>query len=73
MIVSCPHCQDLVYIDQLNCRIFRHGIFKQTYEQIPPHSPKAECDRFVEQDLIYGCGKPFKIEMNGQVIICDYI
>lgn len=73
MIITCPHCRDPVWIDQLNCRIFRHGVFKHNYEQIPPHSPKTDCDRFVELNLIYGCGKPFCIDLNGQVVTCDYI
>jgi hypothetical protein len=73
MIVHCPHCKEPIIIDQLNCRIFRHGMFKYNFEQIPPHSSKPDCDRFVTDNLIFGCGKPFKIEPDGQVVICDYI
>lgn len=71
-VVICPHCHEDVIIEEINCAIFRHGIFKHNYEQIPPHSPKELCDQWVEQGLIYGCGKPFRLE--GQIAVeCDYI
>jgi hypothetical protein len=75
-IVKCPHCEDDIIIEKLNCRIFRHGIFKKNGKQIPPHSKKEICDLLVEKDLIYGCGKPFKVILQDNVytpIICDYI
>jgi hypothetical protein len=76
-IIECPHCHQYVIILELNCKIFRHGTYKSTGEQIPPHSPKDICDSLVETDQIYGCGKPFLINVleNGEwcVEICDYI
>lgn len=51
--VICPHCQGIVIIEQLNCKIFRHGIFKRSGKQIPPHAPKAECDVWVEKGEIW--------------------
>ena len=71
MLVLCPHCLSYTLIDQLNCGIFRHAIFKDGSD-VPPHSSKEECDRFVELDLIWGCGKPFRI-INEKLIKCDYI
>ena len=41
-------------------------------EQIPPHLPKNECDRLATDQLIYGCGRPFRLE-GGQAVICDYV
>ena len=76
LIITCPHCNDLILIDQLNCKIFRHGIFKNTNQQINPHSSKSECDHYITNNLIYGCGRPFRIiesENNFTVEICDYI
>jgi len=76
LVIMCPHCQDLVLIDQLNCKIFRHAILKSTGEQINQHSSKTECDNYILNNLIYGCGKPFKIikiEQEYKVEICDYI
>jgi len=59
--VNCPHCDLLIEIDQINCGIFRCGIYKNSYFQIPPHSTREECDRLKINNLIHGCGKPFKI------------
>jgi hypothetical protein len=76
IIVQCPHCQGEVVIEQLNCKIFRHGIFKKNGEQINPHEKKVECDKFIEKNLIFGCGKPFKViekDDKYEAIVCDYI
>jgi hypothetical protein len=72
LIVVCPHCSDQVIIEELNCCIFRHGINKNTLEQINPHALKEECDYLFENNLIYGCGKPFKI-VDKKAVVCDYI
>ena len=71
-IISCPHCNDWIIIEALNCCIFRHGIYKSSLSQINPHLPKEECDELKEKELIYGCGKPFKI-INFLAVKCDYI
>jgi len=77
IIINCPHCNDyiLIYNKELNCRIFRHGVFKDTLQQIKPHLQKEECETLKNKDLIIGCGKPFKIIKNNEykAIICDYI
>ncbi len=73
-VVKCPHCDILVEIVELNCRIFRCGIYKHNYTQIPPHLPKTECDQLISSSSIYGCGKPFRIEEGTNIpVICDYI
>jgi hypothetical protein len=74
--VCCPHCGDYVVIEQVNCAIFRHGVFKSDMSQINPHLPKINCDELIEKKLIYGCGKPFRVikENNSWTAIqCDYI
>lgn len=82
IIVECPHCKVQILIEQLNCCIFRHAIFKNNGKQIDPHTNKNLCDIYIQQNLIYGCGKPFKIIENISVttkcdkfiaIACDYI
>jgi len=76
MIVICPHCKEPVEILEVNCAIFRHAIFRNGI-QIPPHSPKEQCDRFIQQGLVYGCAKPFRIFQKSdgewQAEECDYI
>ena len=61
-IFECPHCSVTIQvgIQQINCSIFRCGEYKNTRMQIPPHLSKEKCDALIEQDLVYGCAKPFK-------------
>jgi len=74
---ECPHCKCLIEVskDQINCRIFRHGVFKSSLEQINPHSSKEECDEFVRKELIIGCGKPFRLTEDDPPVAvpCGYI
>lgn len=73
-IVECPWCSQsiLVMKSEINCTIFRCGVIKNTGQQLEPHSPKSVCDYMVENDMIYGCGKPF--QFNGyQAVKCGYI
>jgi hypothetical protein len=69
IIVTCPHCDEKIIIDKLNCLIFCHGVMKKTGKQINPHSDEKSCIKLLKKRLIYGCGKKFKIEKNGK----DYI
>jgi hypothetical protein len=75
-IIICPHCEEPIVIEKINCGIFRHGVYKATGKQIGPHSSKEKCDSLKEKDLIYGCGKPFQIVLkdNKMVVqVCEYI
>lgn len=76
-IIICPNCYELIMIYELNCHIFRHGIFIETGEQIDPHSSKETCEELVNSSKIYGCGKPFKIVVledgTWEIQKCDYI
>jgi hypothetical protein len=64
-------------IIEINCSIFRCGIFKDNLEQIPPHLSKVECDNLFSQKLIYGCGKPFQMVLDNKkkyiAVVCDYL
>ena len=76
VVVTCPHCNKFVLIEQLNCKIFRHGVLKSNNTQINPHASKAECDSLVQQDLIIGCGKPFTVKENQNTYtaeVCEYV
>lgn len=75
-IFECPHCDITIQVkkNEINCCIFRCGIYKNNYNQIPPHTKKEECDRLKNNNLIYGCGKPFKFNKElKEIEICGYI
>ena len=76
-VVICPHCNNNILIEQINCAIFRHAVIKETLTQINPHTSKETCDKLFKDKIIFGCGKPFKIIKNDKneyvAIICDYI
>jgi len=79
IVIECPHCQGHIQIfkNEINCTIFRHAVYKNTFQQVNPHASKEECERLINEGKILGCCKPFKInmKMNGdyEVVICDYI
>ena len=79
LYVDCPHCNASIEVrpNELNCTIFRHGVFMDTLEQLDPHATKEFCDSVVARKMIYGCGNPFRIIENSNgvfiAIKCDYI
>lgn len=75
IVIECPHCKDsiIIYKKEFNCRIFRHGSYKKDGKQIDPHSPKEICNKLVENNQIYGCGKPFQLNGDNKPEICGYI
>ena len=74
LIVLCPHCFEniVIYKNEINCAIFRHGVYKKDNNQIDPHLNKTECDNLYNSGFIYGCEKPFKL-VNDIPEICDYL
>ncbi len=73
-VFECPHCDGVVVVNihEVNCQIFRHAVLKQNGEQINPHAPQQECDYLFVNDLVWGCGKPFRVTYP-TVDKCDYI
>jgi hypothetical protein len=74
-VIDCPHCGLKIVVpkNEINCTIFRHGALKVDLEkQMYQHLPEFECKRMKEEDLIYGCGKPFRFDGNS-VQKCNYI
>jgi hypothetical protein len=75
-IITCPNCNNYIIISELNCCIFRCGIYKETNQQIDQHLSKEMCNILIKNDLIYGCSKPFQIivQDDGTWIVqkCDY-
>ncbi len=62
LIIQCPHCANPVIITKLSCGIFRHGTFKKAKgKQINPHATQSQCEMYLKKNLIFGCGKPFRV------------
>ena len=80
LIFECPHCKSQVLVSKgnVNCGIFRHAQYKNNRQQVPPHAPKELCDTLINNDLVFGCCKPFKLsnktlQKEWIVEICEYI
>lgn len=50
-----------MWIEKINCGIFRHAIYKNNFSDVNPHASKIECDNWILTNSVYGCAKPFKI------------
>jgi len=74
LIINCPHCNLDVFIhkNEINCRIFRHAVYKNG-DQVNPHLDQISCEKLVESDQVYGCCKPFLLNVDNKPEICDYI
>jgi hypothetical protein len=78
IIVECPTCGGtiLIYKNELNCRIFRHAVYKNNLQNINPHASKVECDKLVQENRIHGCARPFQVTISNNIftaVLCDYI
>ena len=74
--INCPHCEGTIEIIELNCHIFRHGVYKSNGQQIDPHAPQNICEQLIANNEIDGCGKPFQIIKENDVyvaVVCAYI
>ncbi len=70
-----PDCNIGIEIIEINCSIFRCGIYKNNGNQINPHLSKEDCDK-IKKDEIWGCGRPFQLKQyqgNYQLFQCDYL
>ena len=75
---QCPNCEGDIIVEknQLNCKIFRHGIYKKNYKQVDPHLSYEKCKELIENDNVIGCCKPFQIYSKDNKLFvrtCDYI
>jgi hypothetical protein len=78
IILTCPHCYSTVVVleNEINCKIFRHAVFKNTYKQTNPHESKTNLDTWMNEGKLFGCAKPFQmIQINNEWFTkkCDYI
>ncbi len=76
-LFECPNCNSEIIVakNELNCHIFRHAYYKSNFQQVNPHLSFEECKKLIENDLVFGCCKPFEIiyENNKMLAIkCDY-
>ena len=76
-ICICPHCNQYIQVhkNKINCKIFRHAVYKSNFLPINPHESKEECEQLFANNKIYGCGKAFRFVGKDEYIveICDYI
>jgi hypothetical protein len=74
---NCPNCQDEIIVqkNELNCKIFRHAIYKHNFEQVDPHLNFESCEQLKKSNLVYGCCKPFEIiykDNKLMAVTCEY-
>lgn len=75
----CPHCRDLIVVARrdIKCAIFRHAVFRETLEPIPPHATREECEALVGEERVWGCAGPFRLIQDNQgsweAKACGYI
>ena len=77
IIVNCPHCDIPVQImsNEINCAML-DTVYLKTMENKWIHIQQKIYDRYASEGLIYGCGKPFRLNVcNHNIIatVCDYI
>ncbi len=77
LYLNCPHCDGMIEVTKLNCKIFRHGSYKSSGRQIPPHASKEVCASLVDHNLVDGCAKPFRLVLDKSgsytAVPCDYV
>ena len=71
-IIKCPNCSEYIEVLELNCKIFRHAFYRDFRGQVAPHTSREELERLLNNNDIFGCGKPFTFD-GVNAIICDYI
>jgi hypothetical protein len=76
--LPCPHCNNVIeiHLNEINCKIYRHAVYKDTYEQIDPHMSKEKIAELIATESILGCGKPFQIVVmkdGCKLVECEYI
>lgn len=61
-VFECPHCSGCVIVQKSEtcCCIFRHASYKDSGQQIGPHTSQSECERLQQEGLVRGCAKPFR-------------
>lgn len=70
----CPHCATLFEVTpaDMNCRIFRHAVFRHSGHFVPPHASRAQCRAWVKHHQVWGCGGPLRYT-GSAFEACDYL
>lgn len=71
-IITCPNCYIPILIEAINCKVFRCGMFRINGEPINPHANKNECEYYINNNIIYGCGSPFYYDGINDPVLCEY-
>ena len=71
-ILCCPHCNTSIWVESVNCAIFRCGVYKHNGEPIHPHLGEQESIALVKENKIWGCGNPFQL-VEDKLIKCGWI
>lgn len=72
-IFQCPHCKISIEVlkSEVNCGVFRCGVYKDTFKPINPHAKKDACEKLVKEGKIHGCGGAFKL-VEGAPVVCGH-
>lgn len=75
LYTSCPHCGGGVEVirSEINCKIHRHLVMKDTGKQGNPHASQVVCEALVKANKVYGCGKPFWYDGLSPASVCEWI
>ena len=61
IIVMCPHCNDFILIEELNCCIFRHGVFIKNNKQMDQHASEELCNYYIKKKKYMVVGNHIKL------------
>jgi adenine C2-methylase RlmN of 23S rRNA A2503 and tRNA A37 len=62
--ISCPYCNDIVYITQINCAIFLHAYNNKTEVALNPHTKRHNIEKLSSEGKLGGCGGRFNIKID---------
>ena len=61
--ITCPKCDDIVYITKVKCALFLHGYNTKTGKALNPHSKPYYVDKIRREGHLIGCGSQFRIKI----------
>ncbi len=60
-VAKCPFCSLYFCVNknEVNCKVFIHGVYTTNGEPVNPHLSAELCDQLVKEGRVYGCCKQF--------------